>query len=158
MYICQHEGVKRKSGEIMDKEYYLRFPSVLRNALLMEEVSFEEDTKITYAPFKVFRGITREPGESLDIQKTDFLSYAELKKKVRGKKAPGIGWYSCSCFIEKNELVEALKLPRYNKKIIEGIIKDEFGPQKTNYETKHVDLWLYENAAIEQGFKVIENG
>jgi hypothetical protein len=139
----------------MDKEYYMRFPSVLRKALENREISFDEETKFSYAPFVVFRGITRNKGDDLEIKRKDFLSYAELGKKPRGKKTADIGWYSCSCFLEKDELAEALKLPRYNKKIIKGTLEESYGPQKTNDETKHVDWWLYDKISFEKKFEVI---
>lgn len=139
----------------MDEEYYMRFPSVLREALMSGRVSFKQGTKFAYAPFLVYRGITREPGESLAITRNDFLSYAELGKKPRGLKNPGISLYSCSCFVEKDELLAALKLPRFNKKIIFGELRDTYGPQRTNLANKHVDWWIYEQAEFEHTFKVI---
>ena len=139
---------------IPNNTYYLRFPSVLRKALQNGEVAFDSNVEIEYMPFTVFRGITREKGESLEICRSDFLSYAELNKKPRGMEY-NIGWYSCSCFKESKELEAALKLPRYNKKIISGFIKSEYGPQKTNNDTGHVDWWLYENTEVEKDFKVM---
>lgn len=140
--------------DIPDNAYYLRFPSVLHKALQNGEVSFDSDVKWEYTPFTVFRGITREKNESLEIRRSDFLSYAELNKKPRGMEC-NIGWYSCSCFTDSTELEAALKLPRYNKKIMSGLIKPEYGPQKTNTKTGHVDWWLYENTEVETEFKVI---
>ena len=140
--------------DIPDNAYYLRFPSVLRKALQNGEVSFDSDVKWEYTSFTVFRGITREKDESLEIRRSDFLSYAELNKQPRGMEC-NIGWYSCSCFTDSTELEAALKLPRYNKKIMRGLIKPEYGPQKTNTKTGHVDWWLYENTEVEKEFKVI---
>ena len=138
-----------------EKEYYMKFPSVLKQALLNGEVCFDDKTQKEYEPFEVYRGVVREKGETLEVKKEDFLSYAELKKKPRGKKKVDIGWYSCSCFTEKKELEEALKLPRANKRIIKGKVKKEYGPQRTNETSKHVDWWLFEDAECQKEFVVI---
>ena len=54
------------------------------------------------------------------------------------------------------ELNEALKLPKPNKKIIEGLIKCENGPQRTNLRSNHVDWWLFDDADMCKDFEVVK--
>lgn len=140
----------------MDKEFYLKFPCVLKSALLKGEVAFDEaHTLIEYSKIDVYRGITREKDDNSEISKDDFLSYAELgRKPARGRKAD-IGWYSCSFYTEKDELELALKLPRFNKKISKGFIKKENGPIRKSEKDSHIHCWLYEDSDVEKAFKVV---
>lgn len=127
-----------------EEQIYLKFPSVLKSFLSAHSISFSEQTLFTYSPFQAYRGVIREATDKTPINKGDFLSYAELGKKPRGVNVNDIGYYSCSLFLNTQQLAEALKLPRPNKKIITGIVKCENGPQETNVRTQHVHWWLYD--------------
>ena len=67
-----------------------------------------------------------------------------------------ISSYSCSCFLNVDELHMQTKFPSKNKAIAKGIIKKEFGPIDVNEGTSHVDLYLFDNVDPSSGFEVVE--
>lgn len=138
----------------MTKDYYKRFPSVLRNALTEGKVSFPEETRWEYEPFTAFRAITRKPGESMELKPEDFLSQAE--KRTREANFDDIGSYSCSVFIDEKQLKIALKLPRGNKHIAEGKVKAANGPINQSNRSTHVHWWLYEGASACDDFRILK--
>lgn len=129
----------------MDK-YYLRFPSVLKDAINTYGMRFPEGTLWKYEPQPAFRGIVRKNEEDLTVKDSDFLSYAELGKVPRGKSKNDIGLYSCSCYNNRKQLEVGLKLPRPNRRIVSGDIKYNKGCININTSTGHIDWWIYENA------------
>lgn len=141
---------------------YNKFPSVLKNALKNEGLEFPEETQYEYKPIITFRGIQRAQEikdseiDSFVICWDDFKSYAELGKKPRGCNTNNASYYSCSLFLSEEPLKAALKLPKPNKIICKGKIIDDYGPVYINYDTGHVDLWLYKNATPEKNFHVIK--
>lgn len=126
------------------KEFYSKFPSVLKNFLTDGNIQFSENTKFLYEEFVAYRGVIRENNDDTPINNSDFLSYAELGKKPRGVDVNSLGYYSCSLFLNAELVEEALKLPKPNKRIIKGIVKYEDGPQETNLDTRHVHWWLFD--------------
>lgn len=125
-------------------EFYSKFPSVLKTFLVDNNMKFSEKTEFQYEDFVAYRGIIRENGDFSSVNDNDFLSYAELGKKPRGVDTNSLGYYSCSLFLNAEQVEEALKLPKPNKMIIRGIVKCEDGPQETNSNTSHVHWWLFE--------------
>lgn len=140
----------------MNEKYYLRFPSVLKDAIQKRNLKFPDETLWQYEPQMAFRGIVRKPDDDLTLKKSDFLSYAELGRRPRGGR-DNISWYSCSCSKSRKELEAGLKLPRPNRRIIQGIINDNKGCIYITPNTGHIDWWIYDNVNPEEGFEVIRN-
>lgn len=67
-----------------------------------------------------------------------------------------ISSYSCSCFLNLEEMHMNAKFPRKNKAIAKGVIRKEFGPIDINNDTSHVDLYLYEDVDPSDEFEVVE--
>lgn len=127
---------------------------MLKKVLDDEIYSFPKETLFKYEPKLVYRVINRSPDvgdEDISITREDFKSYIELGKKYRGKTT--ISHYSCSFFTKKDELETILKLPRPNKRIIKGYIKDIHGPIYLNNRS-HVDLWLYKDVNLSSEFEL----
>lgn len=143
----------------MINEYYLRFPSVLKEAIKKYNIDFPEKTQWDYDPQTAFRGFRREIDEDIHLQDRDFFSYAELGKKARGQKysEKDIEWYSCSCYRSKSELEAGLNLPRAKWRISRGKIRNNKGCICINKSTGHIHWWIYENANPAEDFEVISN-
>lgn len=137
--------------------YYNRFPTVLKNALISEKVRFPNSLQCEYEELCVFRGV-KYTATKIAIDKSDFLSYMELKKTNPMIVADDskITSYSCSLFMNMDELHLLTKFPTKNKAIAKGLIRDEFGPIDINEKTSHIDLFLYDNVDPSSEFEVVE--
>lgn len=138
-------------------EYYKRFPVILRKALTEGKVIFPNTIKKDYSDICVYRGVKYNISK-IEIDRTDFLSYMELKENNPMIMADEtkINSYSCSCFLNLSELHMQTKFPSKNKAIAKGIIKQEYGPIDINEDTSHVDLFLFEDVDPSCEFEVIE--
>lgn len=68
-------------------ELYLKFPAILKEKLKNGEVSFPKETQFKYMPITAYRAIERTEEDSTPINRNDFRSYAEMKKKkTRGRR------------------------------------------------------------------------
>ena len=131
---------------LFNLEYYNRFPTILKDALVSGKVMFPNSLQREYEELCVFRGV-KYTAQKTEIDKSDFLSYIELKKKSPMLVADDskISSYSFSCFLNMDEMRHQTKFPSKNKAIAKGVIKKEFGPIDINEDTSHVDLFLYDN-------------
>ena len=68
----------------MNKELYSKFPYVLRNKLIKNEIRFPDSTKFEYDSLYVYRAVVRKRGDNSNVSLEDFKSYFELNKKPRG--------------------------------------------------------------------------
>ena len=167
LYICflvDHlsDNLSRKA---IDEEYYLRFPSVLKKALLERKVVFGDHVFYKYEPIRAYRIIKRKSGDTTPIQLNDFKSYMEQlndrgNSRSRYINENDISSYSCSFFNDLASLEKKFKgashIPNSNHyKIIEGYVKDDYGPCDMNEKTKHIDLWLYDMCDPSLEFKVL---
>ena len=137
--------------------YYNRFPTVLKDALRSEKVRFPNSLQCEYEELCVFRGV-RYTATKTAIDKTDFLSYMELKKinPMIPADDSRITSYSCSLFMNIDELHQLTKFPNKNKAIAKGLIRSKFGPIDINEKTSHIDLFLYDNIDPSSEFEVVE--
>ena len=137
--------------------YYNRFPTVLKDALRSEKVRFPNSLQCEYEELCVFRGV-RYTATKTAIDKTDFLSYMELKKinPMIPADDSRITRYSCSLFMNIDELHQLTKFPNKNKAIAKGLIRSKFGPIDINEKTSHIDLFLYDNIDPSSEFEVVE--
>ena len=140
--------------------YYMRFPSVLRTALSSGKVSLPTNLEKEFIPFTAYRGIRFTKNIKESTSRDDFLSQIELKAKgdllYQQYLEDDIDNYGASLFLEKEELERALFLPRKNKAIAQGTVKDEVGAVSKNLKTMHVLWFLYDQTSPESDFKVIE--
>lgn len=91
-------------------------------------------------------------GKKESIDRTDFLSQAE--RKLPDTDYEDIGSYSCSCFEDLEELELAFKLPRKNKAIAIGRIREINGPIWKNKEDSHIHWFLYKDANAVEDFHI----
>lgn len=138
----------------MQKEFYLKFPAVLRDALVSGEVSFCDGVECEFETFSAYRGVFRKDGNSFKpLARSDFDSQAEKslneghneKRKNRRKIDNGAGFYSCSMFINLEEISKALKFPQKDRRIALGPVSMKNGCIRCSCENSHVDWWLYKD-------------
>lgn len=133
--------------------YYEKFPDVLKNALKENKVTFPTELQKRYKDIDVvYRGIRLVKGKKESIDRTDFLSQAE--RKLPDTDYEDIGSYSCSCFEDLEELELAFKLPRKNKAIAIGRIREINGPIWKNKEDSHIHWFLYKDANTVEDFHI----
>lgn len=133
-------------------EYYGHFPSVLRNALEKGLVVFPDNLEKKFEPIEVYRGIRYKIGEKEKSMKEDFLS--QMERNLPGYDPTEIESYSCSCFEDKQELINAMHMPRKNKKIACGHICADYGPCVKEKESSHIHWYLFEGVDPSDDFEV----
>ncbi|WNY25245.1 hypothetical protein [Methanolapillus millepedarum] len=139
----------------MDENYYLRFPSILKGALIERTVTFGDDVQFRYEPILAYRVIKREHGNEMSVHRSDFKSKVEiLKEERRGGNVDenNISHYSCSLFQDLEILKTVMRLPGPSRKIIQGFVTDSYGPCLMS--DSHVDWWLFEQADPSFEFEV----
>ncbi len=146
----------------LDKELYMKFPAFLRDKLLNSEIELPNDTEINYEKIQTYRAVEREDDDYHEITMEDFKSYFELgkrpKKIPRGMKvdlSKNAQYYGVSSFTKKEIVELKMKFPNPKKKMAQGYVYKEGGPQYTNVKEHHVCWWLYEGADV-SGFKLME--
>ena len=133
-----------------------KFPVVLRTKLLKKEIEFPDETKFEYEKMMVYRAVERKKDDYHEVTLDDFKSYFELGKKPRGvvgdyTKDPH--YYGVSSYLNREIVEQKMRFPNPRKKMAEGYVYCEGGPQDTNPTNKHVCWWLYEGADV-SGFKL----
>lgn len=143
------------------RDLYMKFPAIWRTKLLSGEISFPPNLEIDYEPILAFRVVRREENEDREVTREDFVSHYELYKdslkKPRGWPEDWecrIQYYAVSLFKEIEPLKSIFSLPKPKKRIIQGYVIKEGGPQETNREG-HINWWLYEDADISH-FNIID--
>lgn len=142
-----------------DEKLYLKFPAILKEKLISGEIVFPEDTQFEYEEIKTYRAVEREADDDRAVTRDDFRSYFELRKKpkkprgVQGNLETNPCYYGVSSFLDENIVKQLMKFPNPNKKMAEGYVYMEGGPQQTNITSQHVCWWLYEDADV-SGFKL----
>lgn len=134
----------------MNKEqevkFYNKFPSVLKAKLTNNEISFPDGTQFEFEPILAYRGILRSKNDNTPVNSQDMLSHYERRIVPRGipNYESDAKYYAVSLFETIDMLKECWKFPKPNKKIAQGYIYKEGGPQYTDLK-KHISWWLYEN-------------
>ena len=141
----------------VDEEYFNKFAITLKNALISGKVRFPDSLQQEYNDVSVYRGVKYTSQKKM-IDKTDFLSYIEVHKNnpLFMVDDSNISSYSCSCFLDIEELHMQTKFPSKNKAIAKGIIRQEYGPIDINEKTSHVDWYLFDNIDPSDRFEVVE--
>ena len=133
----------------MNTDFYSNFSTTLRIALQAGIVSFDGiDFEENFEPIIAFRGVFRNPGDSIgEITREDFCSQEEKGRKWRpilGKNR--LFNFSCSMFTDVEELKLALKFPGCgDRHIISGKITKEAGGITREKQSSHIHWWLYKN-------------
>ena len=133
---------------------YARFRKILREALQAGKVMRPDDIEIKYSPVLLYRAV-RISDKKKTIDDSDFVS--QVEKGQRGADDGDIENYSCSFFRCVDPLKDAMKLPRKNKKIAKGYVKEVHGARKASSHSEHVHLFRYENVEIAKEFEVISD-
>lgn len=142
-------------------ELYLKFPVVLRNKLLNNDFQLPRGTKFQYEDIFAYRAVERTKEDNHEVSLTDFKSYFELGKSPKTPR--GLNeqdcknnpfYYGVSVFIDRKKVEQIMKFPNPKKKIAEGYVYSDGGPQHTR-EDGHVCWWLYEKADV-SNFKLVE--
>ncbi|MDE6566486.1 MAG: hypothetical protein K2K70_01995 [Lachnospiraceae bacterium] len=146
----------------IDKDLCERFPAVLAWKLLHEKVKLPDQTEFEYEPIQVYRAVERKKEDYTEVNQTDFYSYYELNKFPKNKKIRGKGdiskdphYYGVSSFTKREIVEQLMKFPNPRKKMAEGYVYQEGGPQETNWDTEHVCWWLYRDRKV-AGFQLSE--
>ena len=128
-------------------QIYSKFPVAFRNKLINQEIVFPDNTEFSYNKFLAFRGICREVDDVTPLNRGDMRSYFEEGKVPRGAggNVSNPSLYSVSLFREFIDFKNAMKFPRPRKKVAQGYVCCEGGPQLSSETSSHVDWWLYED-------------
>lgn len=140
---------------------YQKFPVILRQKLIRNEISFPHNTKFQYEPIKVYRAIERTENDYTSVSRNDFKSYFELgknPKNMRGtrqdlEKNPC--YYGVSTYMSEEPIIQQMHFPNPKKKMAEGYVYMEGGPQQTRLHDGHICWWLYTDADV-SGFAIKE--
>lgn len=143
------------------EELIMKFPAVWRDKLRTKEIELPDETEFEYKPIKVYRAVERTEDDFREVTLDDFQSYfmrGQKPKGVRGKsnliKDPH--YYGVSSFLKREIVEQLMNFPNPKKKMAEGFVKQEGGPQHTEIERKHVCWWLYEDAdQYVKAFKIV---
>lgn len=139
------------------QKIYNKFPAILRSKLIHNEIMLPFGTQYVYEKFSAFRAIVRKTDDFTPVNKKDMRSYYELGKKPRGiqqnENLPSL--YSVSLYKDYADIAMCFSFPNPNKKLAQGYVYAEGGPQYSSTSNSHVDWWLYETADF-SGFKITE--
>ena len=143
----------------VDRKLCVKFPVVLRDKLLKNEIEFPDTVEFEYNDLYTYRAVARNTGDNRKVTLEDFKSYFELgkmPKKPRGmvgdiSKDPC--YYGVSSFLKREIVEQKMKFPNPKKKMAAGYVYSAGGPQYT--KDQHVCWWLYEGADV-SGFRLIE--
>lgn len=128
-----------------------KFPLVLREKIKSGEVVLPSNIEIEYTPIKVYRKVLRSNDDMYDINREDFMSYAELGKKPPRNLKLGVNdpdYYSTSFYSSFDALKNHFTFPHPTNKVVVGDAYCQGGPCMRNELTKHVSWWMYEDANI----------
>lgn len=145
----------------LSEKQCMKFPTVLKNKLLRQEIELPDTTLFDYEPMLVYRAVERSEDDHRSIGPEDFRSYFELKKTPKIPRGMSKDWdkdphyYGVSSFLDRRIVEQKMKFPNPKKKMAVGYVYMEGGPQDTNKAAKHVCWWLFENAEI-IGFEIEE--
>ncbi len=144
-------------NKVLGAEYLTKFPAVLRTKLANKEIIFPDGIQFIYEPVWAYRVVVRNIDDNTPLCAADMKSYYELGKKPRGKKncESDPEFYAVSLSKTKKYLKQCNLFPKPNKKLAQGYIHKEGGPQYTD-SNDHINWWLYENADI-SGFVIKED-
>lgn len=128
-----------------------KYSDKLQTALDDGTIELPPDIKTQFEPFSAYRAVTMK--EPRPLRREDFNSQIE-----KGVALDERNWesYSCSCFVNLDELNIAMHLPRKNKKIAKGTIRNDYGAIYCEGSDTHVHWFLYNDCDPSKMFEIIE--
>ncbi len=138
---------------------YQKFPVILQQKLLRNEISLPHNTEFQYAPIKAYRAIERTENDYTAVSRNDFRSYFELKKNpknmrgVRQNLEKDPHYYGVSTYMSEEPIIQQMHFPNPKKKMAEGYVYMEGGPQQTRSHDGHICWWLFADADV-SGFVI----
>jgi hypothetical protein len=133
-----------------------KFPVILRDKLKVKDIRFPEGTLFDYESILAYRMIIRESNDTSCFSRKDMQSYAEQGKTRIGVKqidTTSPMYYGVSLFKTIDKVNQTFNLPKPDKKVAQGHIYKEGGPQYT--KDVHVCWWLYDDVDL-SGFEIME--
>lgn len=136
-----------------------KFPVVLRDKLLNKEIELPDTTLFDYEKLLVYRAVKRKEDDYSEVTLEDFKSYFELGQKPKLPRGMDYDfskdphYYGVSSYLNREIVEQKMKFPNPRKKMAEGYVYCEGGPQDTNKKDEHVCWWLYKGADV-SGFKL----
>lgn len=139
---------------------YEKYAFVLRNALEKGEITLSKRIKYEYDPLWAIRAVIREDTDFSTLTEDDF--YSQEEKRYYGRKMPrgvsyefsnDLGKYSCSFFKSKEEIGNALHLPRKGWKLAVGKIIDSYGSIMHRETKPHIHFFRYDK--VVPAFQII---
>lgn len=91
--------VKGNDKMRIEKELCQKFPTVLKDKLLKNEIEFPETTKFEYEDLYTYRAVERNWDDNRPVSLEDFKSYFELGKKPKRPRGVGWGYYEGSTLL-----------------------------------------------------------
>lgn len=80
-FLIKCDNRKRKIIKMqVDKALYLKFPAVLRDKLLNNEIELPETTQFEYDNLYTYRAVERKADDYTEVTLEDFRSYFDLHK------------------------------------------------------------------------------
>lgn len=70
----------------ISKNLCLKFPAILRDKLLQNEIEFPDTTQFEYEDLLTYRAVSRDIDDNSEVTLDDFKSYFELGKHQKAKK------------------------------------------------------------------------
>lgn len=143
----------------IDVELCNKFPAVLRDKLLSNEIELPDTTQFEYDNLLTYRAVERDVDDNREITLEDFKSYFELGKKPKrprgmsGDISKNPHYYGVSSFLNREIVEQKMKFPNPKKKMAVGYVYSAGGPQSTN--DQHVCWWLYAGVDV-SGFRLME--
>ena len=106
----------------VDRKLCVKFPVVLRDKLLKNEIEFPDTVEFEYNDLYTYRAVARNTGDNRKVTLEDFKSYFELgkmPKKPRGmvgdiSKDPC--YYGVSSFLKREIVEQKMKFPNPKKR------------------------------------------
>ena len=132
-----------------------KFREVLQRSLEAGEVQLPEGLLWEYDDIQEAYRVVRITSDKTEITPEDFDAQAEKPQIVCRSDfdRSDIGNYGCSFFDNVDMINIVLHMPRKNRRIAKGAIRQEFGP--IIIDGAHIMCFLYSDAHMETEFEVI---
>ena len=125
-----------------------KYDQVLQQAIDQNVIVFPEHVETHFEPVQVYRAVSMQKNQPVrPLNRSDFNSQVENVRIGKPIPCDERNWvnYSCSCFVDLQELSLAMKLPRKSKRIAIGRIDEQYGSCLKDIETTHIHWFLYED-------------
>lgn len=132
----------------MNNIFEYDFPAIIKQKIQDGSLIFPNDTMFEFHCFNAFRCYMRESNDKTPINRDDFRSQGEMKRRLRGNAINKPQYYGTSLFKDIIELKNIASLNTPNTHIAEGLVNQESGPIQIKQNNSHVCWWMIEKADI----------